>query len=425
MQVGERDDSFEKNLRRLRWVVIIAAIFAILWSLDQIQIASSARFEITDFAFSPRDQSLFVQYTRMRSKSVFGSIGFSFDNTQFDGGVAIYDMNSDSIHNFLKPGTGFGSFIAVSPNGKTLAVELDAEEASSAIMLFDVDTGGSIASLAYEQETAYSMSFSPNGKLLAAGFDDVVVVWDIPKQKQIAQLPHPKRVYSLSFLPTNNVLASASADGSVRFWNVIKKVELGVLDGYPPIAISPDGKILACPSFATKFVDEGSRTPELKVVVGWDIRAIGESKSLLDQNTSRLDFQKDWSMRRTDDVYALALSPDITLLAATGDKETEVWNVETGELVKQIEGSACSLAFSPDGNILAIGDLMCAVLPGGDNGNYGTVSLWNIASGAREGVVSMPHAVPPWAALILTTFFLIVVLIFWPRRRSAKSPNVV
>jgi WD40 repeat protein len=69
-------------------------------------------------------------------------------------------------------------------------------------------------------------------------------------------------------------------------------------------------------------------------------------------------------------VYSVAFSPDGTILASgSGDHKIKLWDVATGKeqaTLKGHTGGVYSVAFSPDGTILASGSL------------DGTIKLWGV-----------------------------------------------
>lgn len=98
-----------------------------------------------------------------------------------------------------------------------------------------------------------SVSFSPNGKILASGGDDTIVkLWNLETTEAQTLNSHLDNVTSVSFSPNGKILASASNDRTVKLWKVADGTLLQTLEGHSgwvtSVSFSPDGKTLASAS---------------------------------------------------------------------------------------------------------------------------------------------------------------------------------
>jgi WD40 repeat protein len=200
---------------------------------------------------------------------------------------------------------------ALSPDGKTLALSWE----SKGVVFVDVPSGKEIRRFEETSTNFHHLVFSADGKILAAAGDDFVRLYD--------------------------------ARTGATILNVTGKV-----DGWCPIALSPDGKKVALVSTENT----------LRIV------EIAAEKEVFKQPLPR---------KGPGRFFKMSFSMDGKKLAWMGEdaKTFALWDVATGKPVLQFRGSpgmVKSVLFSPNDKIIA------AVDSGEDGGSIG---LWNSETG--------------------------------------------
>ena len=263
-----------------------------------------------------------------------------------------------------------------------------------------------IATLRGPTDHITSVAFSPDGGLLASGAmsahpesDATVVLWDVETRENIATLDgHTIGSPSVAFSPDGTLASGGFFDG-VKLWDVGTRKLVGTLRGGGLVVFSRDGTLLAspvcCQVNAITLWDVRTRkllatlkghTDQINAVAfspDGTLLASGSGYQTSGDNTVRL-----WDVASQDEiatlkvpglgVWSVAFSPDGTTLAsATGfpDYTVTLWDVASREKIATLEGGP-PVVFSPDGATLASGG--------------GTIKLWDAAS--REEIITLPGA---------------------------------
>lgn len=156
---------------------------------------------------------------------------------QESGQVWVWDAETlKPLHHFsVKPETKYGEWasaadVAISPDGKRVAVPITAgsrgapagiilKDTGAAIRVWELESGKDKELVKGLKVAVPRVVFSPDGKRLAtAGGDMVVRVWELETGKQLAALPSSDRIEVVAFSPNGKSLAAGSQDGTVRVW---------------------------------------------------------------------------------------------------------------------------------------------------------------------------------------------------------------
>ena len=234
----------------------------------------------------------------------------------------------------LKGGFGEVFALAFSPDSKMVAV---GETSEKLISLWDVASAAKITDLPDVEHFPNCLAFSPDGKLLASGNNQPTIqLWDVPKRTSFATLRTGARVDALAFSPDGLTLASCGGDNKIVLWDIATQKPAAALVGHnghiTSLAFRPDGKHLV----------SGSLDNSLIV---WDVAT-----------QERITTIKA-------EVNAVAISPDGNTIAFGGgpnDTRVRLWNATTlqaGPDVADLKDRITSLAFSPNGKLLAAGTL--------------------------------------------------------------------
>lgn len=149
---------------------------------------------------------------------------------------------------------GAGLSVSVSPDGGIIAAGMT----NGTVHLWAFEGQNELAILD-EYAWADDLLFTPDGSQILFVANDGVRVWNvaeaiktfgnIPEYKLIAPLQEKEFIFSIALSPDGTVLAAGYQDGTVRLWNMDTGEQLTVLEGHKDrvvsLAFSPDGTLLA------------------------------------------------------------------------------------------------------------------------------------------------------------------------------------
>jgi WD40 repeat protein/DNA-binding SARP family transcriptional activator len=373
----------------------------------QTQVAESRRLGAQVLLQSDLDRSLLLAAEAMRlDDSVDTRSALLTSLLRSPQALRVLRGNGNQFHS-----------LTLSPDGRTLA----AVDNIGAIYLWDTRTGRRLDS----RDEREVVAFSQDGRLRASGYMLRAFAWPGPSRKYLVVRDVTRRtiaswlrlpsesdlVVDAEFSPDGRLLAAATTDGSLIFWDVASGVRLGPVLRYHTeqgvrgnLVFAPDGATLFTSVQGGKTIvwDVTHRRPLRTIPMGGMIAVSGDAKTmalgrrdgsiiLADVGTGR---RRRMLTRHSTAVMGLVFGPGGTLASASGDRTAILWDVATGKARETLQGHAGSVtgvAISPDGRTLYTSSLDDSVIAWDLTGTRGLARELTHSAGSFVGVAFSPR----------------------------------
>lgn len=236
----------------------------------------------------------------------------------------------------------------------------------------DRPDAGEVRKLTGHTAGIVALALSPDGRhAVTASADKSVRLWDLETGKAVKTFEgHTAAVTNVALAPDGRRLASVDATGLVRLWDVTTGKETAQIVGDPTgksrgLAFARDGRTLALLS------DKG--------IALWE----GEAKTL---PLVRLATEGA--------VPALAVSPDNRFLLTAEGNLARLWDARTAQILAGYEGhrgAVTAVAFTPDGRRLVTGGADCTIRLW-DRDNVSELRTFEGHTGTVAGVAIAPDS---------------------------------
>lgn len=281
-----------------------------------------------------------------------------------------------------------------SPDQATLAIA----SGSGETWYWDLETGAATEGVVQHTDFVYRLAFQPTtGSLISVSKDGMIRVQNSPLDAGAVADGGGGEVSAIAILPDGNTVVTSGQDGVLRFWALPSLTMLSSAAGHDTwvwsLAVSPAGDMLASASAGGsvklwRLEEDSSGVPTVDPIhtlsghtaAVWGLDFSPDGRRLASASwdrTIRIWDTRDGTQQtvidgHSDAIYDVAYSPDGALLATgSADGTVLLWIADTdtavGGLINRHGDPIRSVGFSPDGRFLV------------STAESGLVRLWGVA----------------------------------------------
>lgn len=250
-----------------------------------------------------------------------------------------------------------------------------------------------------------ALKLVPDGRVVSFGPEPQLCLWTPDSGDCVRLAGHTRGVLSAVVLPDCR-LASGSADGDIRIWNLSTGsceavIPTGHVNGMDELAVLSEGRLASCGrdgvvkcwDVVTSTVTaeytghDGAVGALLEVPGGWVVTGGVDDGTVRVFDAASRECVHTLSGHMAA-VFMLRLLPDGRVASAGYDDKVRIFDAATGTSQRVLPGhrdGVRAMAVLPDGRLATCGDTTCR--------------LWNLDSGACERV--MEHEGSVWSMTVL------------------------